>query len=523
MTEGIVVSHVGGSTLAGREQRLPGPRVKLGRRPDNDVAFDAESDRKVSGYHAEAYLEGGVVFVQDVGSNNGTYVNGVRIAGPTALQPADMVRLGESGPTLRFALGVKPVGEATLLRAVDDAARRERSRTRSVLAGLAGLAVVGAGIALYVQAENGREIRARVALAEADANSAKRDADEAKRLAQEVDQKLDREVAAALARHDREVAAFEERLADGEAKAARLVVEMNERARALDEVRKRQDLAEKDREALASRGEEKLAALRDELHAAEAVLRKEARGGDAAWADVAERYRQSIFLIVGQSPTSLAIGTAWVVRADGLLATNAHVAEILKTFAIHAAIQNGTGAQFTVEKHVVHPDYHGPYSPDLALVKIATRGASLVPLALASEGELRKLRVGTHIGTLGFPGELMLTYLSGQDGTTKAFTTAQATFKDGWVGRLTDYKGQTSGPADTRLIQHSASVTGGCSGSPLFTADGKVIAIHNSGENEMVVVKQGDKTVEKRIKNTAMISRGVRADELARFLAASGL
>jgi pSer/pThr/pTyr-binding forkhead associated (FHA) protein len=40
------------------------------------------------------------VWVQDLGSTNGTLVNGVRIDGPRRLEPGDVVRVGETD--LRF-------------------------------------------------------------------------------------------------------------------------------------------------------------------------------------------------------------------------------------------------------------------------------------------------------------------------------------------------------------------------------------------------------------------------------------
>jgi pSer/pThr/pTyr-binding forkhead associated (FHA) protein len=33
--------------------------------------------------------------IEDLGSSNGTWVNGVRIEGPTALAPGDVVRIGQ--------------------------------------------------------------------------------------------------------------------------------------------------------------------------------------------------------------------------------------------------------------------------------------------------------------------------------------------------------------------------------------------------------------------------------------------
>ena len=46
----------------------------------------------------EPRLDG--VWVEDIGSTNGTYVNGVRLESPRRLKPGDVVRIGETD--LRF-------------------------------------------------------------------------------------------------------------------------------------------------------------------------------------------------------------------------------------------------------------------------------------------------------------------------------------------------------------------------------------------------------------------------------------
>ncbi len=56
-----------------------------------------------------------------------------------------------------------------------------------------------------------------------------------------------------------------------------------------------------------------------------------------------------------------------------------------------------------------------------------------------------------------------------------------ATFKDDWVGRLTDFDGRYHDtPDQNQLIQHGGSLCGGTSGSPMFRVDGKVVAVSSS-------------------------------------------
>jgi hypothetical protein len=53
-------------------------------------------DTFVSQVHARAYDRDGALWIEDVGSTNGTYVNGERIAQPVKLGKGDRVQLGET-------------------------------------------------------------------------------------------------------------------------------------------------------------------------------------------------------------------------------------------------------------------------------------------------------------------------------------------------------------------------------------------------------------------------------------------
>jgi hypothetical protein len=64
--------------------------TSIGRWSDNDVTID---DRWVSRYHAEVHREGGQYVIKDLGSKNGTLVNGRRITTPTALSDGDEIQV----------------------------------------------------------------------------------------------------------------------------------------------------------------------------------------------------------------------------------------------------------------------------------------------------------------------------------------------------------------------------------------------------------------------------------------------
>ncbi len=75
----------------GESYAIADGETKLGRE-GSDVAFGADSG--VSRTHATILSSGGQMTITDHGSTNGTYVNGVKISGPTPLKPGDFLILG---------------------------------------------------------------------------------------------------------------------------------------------------------------------------------------------------------------------------------------------------------------------------------------------------------------------------------------------------------------------------------------------------------------------------------------------
>lgn len=67
--------------------------VKLGREKDNGIVL---ADTKVSRHHASLAPVAETVIIHDLGSANGTYVNGVQISQPTRLHHHDRVSLGDT-------------------------------------------------------------------------------------------------------------------------------------------------------------------------------------------------------------------------------------------------------------------------------------------------------------------------------------------------------------------------------------------------------------------------------------------
>lgn len=66
--------------------------ITVGREAGNGIVLDQDST--VSRRHAQFLKQGDTVFVEDLGSTNGTFVNGVRISAPTPVRPGDTVQFG---------------------------------------------------------------------------------------------------------------------------------------------------------------------------------------------------------------------------------------------------------------------------------------------------------------------------------------------------------------------------------------------------------------------------------------------
>jgi pSer/pThr/pTyr-binding forkhead associated (FHA) protein/S1-C subfamily serine protease len=89
--------------------------MRFGREPDSAVVVGGDAAKVVSARHAELRFENGAWLLVDLGSRNGTYLNGKRITTPTPVKQGDAIRLGESGPEYRVAtIGGGAALDATL-------------------------------------------------------------------------------------------------------------------------------------------------------------------------------------------------------------------------------------------------------------------------------------------------------------------------------------------------------------------------------------------------------------------------
>ena len=74
-----------------REYSLDKPEIAIGNHPSNDIVLD---DTTVSRRHATITRVATGLELADLGSTNGTFINGRRLLNPTALKPGDEIKFG---------------------------------------------------------------------------------------------------------------------------------------------------------------------------------------------------------------------------------------------------------------------------------------------------------------------------------------------------------------------------------------------------------------------------------------------
>src|SRR5262245_66634790 len=77
--------------------------ICIGRHPQCELQFDPDKDLDVSSRHAAVALDGLMYVLRDLGSTNGTFVNGQRLTTDHVLATKDVVRFGQQGPEVEFA------------------------------------------------------------------------------------------------------------------------------------------------------------------------------------------------------------------------------------------------------------------------------------------------------------------------------------------------------------------------------------------------------------------------------------
>lgn len=68
------------------------PITNIGRMSDNNIVLESSY---VSSHHARIYQRNNSYVIKDMGSTNGTFLNGARINGPTVINRDDLIGIGD--------------------------------------------------------------------------------------------------------------------------------------------------------------------------------------------------------------------------------------------------------------------------------------------------------------------------------------------------------------------------------------------------------------------------------------------
>lgn len=136
----VIVDHLAGSRRGQRQALTADRRVRFGRHPDCEVSFDAHRDIDASSRHAELRPGTGGWVLVDLGSSNGTFVDGHRVTETAVARAAPVtVEFGAGGPRIRLFIGDEAAA-ATL--PAPELAEPPRRRTWWLAAIAAGVVVL---------------------------------------------------------------------------------------------------------------------------------------------------------------------------------------------------------------------------------------------------------------------------------------------------------------------------------------------------------------------------------------------
>lgn len=423
--------------------------IGLGRHPLSDVRFDVDRDLDVSSRHAGIVRHGDTFVVRDLGSTNGTFVNGTRITGDVVLADGDVIGLGQHGPAVEFHIlsgdGIPDtVSDATRASAERVSSPREEyaavtpprrssttiriaaevgqlRRTTKVLIGLLGVVLVTFG---WVQWQSARDARDAARLEER-ADSL---ASEAQRL---------------LSRLENELTSVRDELRQSQAEVARLRRELGS--------------------AGASGDAGRVARLRTALDAAEARQRGLAGAVAMDYRAISVKNQDAVALLAVQfSDSEVFSGTAFATDSQGTLVTNRHVlvGEDGTRQPRRIAIKFSGSRQWFPGRLLGIAD-----SADVAVVKVDIQGGT--PRIAGFAGD--PLSRGDPVAIIGYPlGEDLPMERIGQTGVI-----ADPTLTVGTVSK-----------ALAQVVQVDGFGAPGSSGSPVFDRTGRVAAVLYGGNRE---------------------------------------
>jgi S1-C subfamily serine protease len=436
---------------AGQVEAFRKGYIGLGRHPLSDVRFDAERDLDVSSRHAAIVRKTEGFVLQDIGSRNGTFVNGQRITTDTLLKSGDVIGFGANGPTLQFEILESDTDLPSTAAA--EALADRASAPRQVFEARSTVPRQSTGVRIATLARQTAQLRRTtkiliVLLLIVGTGftwmqwDGRRRANEVLQLQTRADS-LMRESRNLTSQFQSELQGVHDALKASQDETARLRRELD-----------------------ASGGDaSSVARLRTELDAAE--RRQRALVGAVGGVDyrtISHRNQDAVAIVlVEYTDGERYSGTAFSVDSMGTMVTNKHILageDGTKTPRRLGVIFSGSTQFWRAEMIGVSPD------ADIGVFRVLIKGGTprIAGLAKTRAG----LERGDPVAILGYPlgFDLPMESQGGQP-------IAEPTLTVGTVSKSL-----------TSVVQVDAYGAPGSSGSPIFDRDGKVTAVLYGGERE---------------------------------------
>lgn len=459
---------------SGARVEIARPVVRIGRAPDNDLAFDANVDLDASAHHAEIRADAGGWVLVDIGSRNGVFLphEGMRRIQQHRLAYQDQFQLGPNGPRVQVEvlqdhpqapLHTQPAPQTEW--AQPQYAQPHQGPQQALPP--VGMAAPPGIPPLPPPPPHGQapgKMGQQTLLAHVGAM-----------LQQQ--QKRGKSTVEIRALVEKET-----KKATGSLKAIIAVlvvlVLLSGGTAAWVALRPREDPADLRKEL------EKLAMNDPKRKELEKKLAGLAGQDGNVGRRIYDENKNALFMLVAHHGKKYEKGgfcTAFAIKPR-LLASNAHCVKAAEDFEdkgadiwAHLNESNKGGnhpAMFKIARHDGHPKYRhngSVITPDVGLFVLEDEDAPTVA-RVADRSGLEKMGPGDALFVIGFPGRTM-------DEASPV-----AVFMFSHVGRITDAAGQKADAfTDAWLIQHEGQTTPGTSGSPIFDAEGKVVAINAGG------------------------------------------
>lgn len=407
--------------------------IRVGRDAVAELHFDPIHDLDVSARHAVLFRTADGWFVRDMGSTNGTWLNGERVASDTRLTDGDALEFGVKGPRVDVWLTSGPPADSRteILRT----RVRRQSRTLRITFVAAGVAIGLLSLSLLRISRASRN--------------------------QRID--ADRERTALLATIDSQLVASQAALAS-------LRGEMDSLATALRQSEAQVRLSRNALERVPP-NDKSADELRRQLRSASEALARQQLAASIDFTTIERANRPAAALVfVEAEDGQVATATAFAVRRDGLLLTVRHVltGPDNSRRPQRVAIQFSDSEQFFPARIEAIAD-----DADLALLRVENVLGDVPIVARFGEDDAR-LVAGQPVAVIGFA----------LGGETEFGRVGQA------VALPLTTAGVTLSSSEAR-IELQGWGAAGASGSPVFDADGRVVGVligARSGAREQTLI-----------------------------------